>query len=169
MRTGKRRAAKRETVICISSEVEDLQRQEEIYTAIKRAVKVSLEHYRIKSCEVSLLLTDDQGIRELNQLHRNIDTPTDVLSFPQYHGLAEIKGISFPYLGDIVISIETAQRQATEFGHSTEREISYLTVHSILHLLGYDHMEEKEKWFMRCAEKEIMKKLGVFKNMKEDQ
>lgn len=138
----------------------------DVEETIRKSIGVALEHYRIRACEVSVLLTDDRHIRELNLEHRKKDSATDVLSFPQYTGIVEIKSIDFPYLGDIVISVETAKEQALEFGHSLEREVSYLTVHSVLHLLGYDHIEEKDRFMMRHSEKEIMKQLGIFKDMK---
>lgn len=131
---------------------------------IRRAIHTTLSVYRIRSGEVSVVLTDDKKIRRLNRQHRNTDRATDVLSFPQYHGLAEIKKTDYPYLGDIVISMETAEKQAEEYGHSLEREVAYLTVHSMLHLLGYDHLNEKDRFMMRFCEKEIMKTVGIFKS-----
>lgn len=97
-------------------------------------------------CEVSLTFTDNQGIHELNRRFRNIDRPTDVLSFPQLDQ-ADFTDSSFKMLGDIVISLERAAEQAKEIGHSTEHEAAFLCVHSTLHLLGYDHEtgEEDEK------------------------
>lgn len=158
----------KQIIIGIQSEVQSLSEKDsmsEIEEMIRKSVITALEPYRIKACEVSVLLTDNEKIRELNREHRNKDAATDVLSFPQYPSLKEVKAISFPYLGDIVISIETAREQACEFGHSLRREISYLTVHSVLHLLGYDHLEEKDRFMMRHAEKEIMKRMGVFKEL----
>ncbi len=114
--------------------------------------------------EVSLLFVDDERIRELNRAYRNKDASTDVLSFPQYDSIID-NGVedAYVYLGDVVISIDHAKSQAEEFGHSLEREIIYLAVHSLLHLLGYDHMEDQEKLRMRTQEKEILKELQIFK------
>ena len=96
--------------------------------------------------EISVLFVDDARMKALNKEFRNKDEVTDVLSFPQYEALKD-DGVSDPfiYLGDVVISLEQATRQAEEFGHSLEREIVYLTVHSVLHLFGYDHMTEEDR------------------------
>ncbi|MCW6702374.1 rRNA maturation RNase YbeY [Anaerococcus sp. NML200537] len=113
--------------------------------------------------EVSLTLVDKDEIHTLNRDYRGVDRPTDVLSFPMddeiFPGEEDVDLI----LGDIVICLDIAKAQAEEYGHSLERELSYLICHSTLHLLGYDHMEEDEKAIMRGKEKEIMKNLGVFK------
>lgn len=113
------------------------------------------------SYEVSILITDDAGIRKLNKSYRGKDTSTDVLSFPQWEdGLAEDDPGSVDLLGDIVISLETARRQALDFGHPVEREVAYLAVHGTLHLLGYDHEDEADKAEMRLAEEDVLKALG---------
>lgn len=117
-----------------------------------------------RRCEVSLTLTDNENIKQLNQTYRNKNSETDVLSFPQYDILKEgVPKDPILYLGDIVISVEKAREQALDFGHSFEREMVYLTVHSMYHLMGYDHMEDSEKTVMREMEKKTLKKLGVFK------
>ncbi len=113
--------------------------------------------------EVSLSFVDNEEIRELNKNFRNIDRETDVLSFPNIEDFELDYDFGPKLLGDIVISLEKAKEQAKEYKHSFEREIIYLTVHSMLHLLGYDHMEEEEKLIMRGKEKEIMNILKVFK------
>ncbi len=114
--------------------------------------------------EISVLFVDDARIKALNKEFRKIDEVTDVLSFPQYEALKD-DGVSDPfiYLGDVVISLEQATRQAEEFGHSLEREIVYLTVHSVLHLFGYDHMLEADKKEMREKEKTVLRSLKIFK------
>lgn len=113
------------------------------------------------SYEVSVLITDDEGIRKLNKSYRGKDKSTDVLSFPQWEdGLAEDDPGTVDLLGDIVISLETARRQAFDFGHPVEREVAYLAVHGTLHLLGYDHEDEADKAEMRLAEEEVLKALG---------
>lgn len=134
---------------------------------IRRAVLAALRAEKISSpCEVSVLLTDDEGIHRLNRDFRQVDKATDVLSFPAN----ELKAGEFDpalceqnpktgrvVLGDMALSVEHAMAQGAEFGHGTKREIQYLTVHSVLHLLGYDHMDEGEqKRQMRAREKEIM-------------
>ena len=112
--------------------------------------------------EVSITFVDDKEIKRLNKIYRDVDSSTDVLSFPIYD---EDEDVPYnPLLGDIVISLATAKRQSKEFGHSLEREIAYLTAHSMFHLLGYDHLDEQEKLEMREKEKQAMKNLKLFKN-----
>ncbi len=132
--------------------------------AIENAIKAVLELHAIPYGEVSVVIVSDEEIRQLNMEQREIDRVTDVLSFPQYNNLYEVVRQPYPYYGDIVLSAATALRQAKEFGHSFNREVSYLTVHSMLHLLGYDHIEEDDKVEMRAMEKIVMKKLGIFKS-----
>ena len=121
--------------------------------------------------EVSVSLTDDEGIRELNREFRDIDKATDVLSFPMYEYQngkppedieADYKTDGFIMLGDIVLSIEHARAQALEYGHSVERECGFLTVHSMLHLLGYDHeRSDSDGALMREHEELVLNKLGL--------
>lgn len=113
--------------------------------------------------EVSLVLANDEYIHALNREYRGKDCPTDVLSFALNEGEEPevIDGPEEVLLGDIIISIETATRQAAEYGHSLERELAYLTVHGILHLLGYDHMTEEEKQEMRSEEEHVLSLLGI--------
>ena len=117
-------------------------------------------------CEVNVLVTNDKGIRAINSASRNIDKATDVLSFPMFQlSPGELPETWEEYLdpetdmcplGDMAISLERAIAQAKEFGHSTKREIGYLTIHSMLHLLGYDHLDEGPmKAQMRSREEEI--------------
>ena len=101
--------------------------------------------------EVSILITDNAEIKALNAEYRDIDAPTDVLSFP----------MDDECLGDIAISMEKVLEQAEEYGHSPEREIAFLTVHGMLHLLGYDHIEEEERVQMRAREDQILNELGI--------
>lgn len=112
--------------------------------------------------EISVSFVDNEEIRQLNRDYRNIDKETDVLSFP----MEEDFMIPMPLLGDIIISVEKAAEQAEDFGHSLEREITYLTAHSMFHLMGYDHMEEDEKRIMRDKEKQVMKRIEMFKDNK---
>lgn len=114
--------------------------------------------------EVSVRFVDNEIIRELNALHRNIDRPTDVLSFPLGEdGVYDINySTGAKLLGDIVISVERAQEQAKEYNHSFQREIGFLTVHSMLHLLGYDHENGgMEQVRMREKEETVLTKLGL--------
>ncbi|MEI3500761.1 MAG: rRNA maturation RNase YbeY [Anaerovoracaceae bacterium] len=112
-------------------------------------------------CEVSFSFVDEEEIRRLNAAYRDKDAVTDVLSFPQYDDLRELDNEEEICLGDVVICSRVARRQAEEYGHSYERELLYLFVHSILHLLGYDHMEEEEKRQMRIREEYVMEKIGL--------
>ena len=116
--------------------------------------------------EVSVTFVDDEGIRELNKRFRNMDKPTDVLSFPllDYEGESEEPFFDelCHNLGDIVISLERAMAQANEFGHSFEREVAFLTAHSMLHLLGYDHeLSDDDDADMRKRQNDIMERLGL--------
>ena len=123
-------------------------------------------------CEVDVLLTNDAGIHQINLDMREVDRPTDVLSFPQFELVpgqppAEADGLTDPAtgllpLGDMVISMERVKAQALEYGHSNRRELAYLAVHSTLHLLGYDHLDEGPmKARMRAREDAAMEALGI--------
>jgi probable rRNA maturation factor len=115
-----------------------------------------------ENAEISVTFVSSEEIHELNKVYRGKDCITDVLSFPQYESMEEmekVKGILC--LGDVVICPEQALLQADEFGHSGERELVYLFVHSIFHLLGYDHMEEEDKNEMRAQEEKIMSQIGL--------
>ena len=132
---------------------------------IRRAVEETLAYEQVEDdCEVSVTLCDNQEIRELNQRFRNIDRATDVLSFPLFDddGMdAHVEELDC-MLGDIVLSLERARGQAEEFGHSFEREVAFLTVHSTLHLLGYDHeTSPEEEADMRRRQSEITDKMGL--------
>lgn len=115
------------------------------------------------NCEVSVTIVDNDEIHSINLKHRGIDRPTDVLSFP----LIDFEKETLPddgskiYLGDIIISIEKAEEQAKEYGHSLDREIGFLTAHSMLHLLGYDHMVEDEEKIMFKKQEEILNNLNL--------
>lgn len=134
---------------------------------IKKAVRLALDAEGVGvPCEISVMLTDDEGIRSVNSEFRGIDRATDVLSFPLNEltpgefdpdGCERDMDTGAVMLGDMMISVPRCAAQGEEFGHGYEREIMYLTVHSVLHLLGYDHVDEGEmKRQMRAREKEIM-------------
>lgn len=121
-------------------------------------------------CEVDVLLTSDRGIHAINQDMRQVDAPTDVLSFPEFTlAPGELPspedadpGTGLVALGDMVISMERVAAQAKEYGHANRRELAYLVVHSALHLLGYDHLDEgAEKARMRRREEAILAELGI--------
>ena len=119
------------------------------------------------SAEISVTFVDDEQIKELNKKHRDIDKSTDVLSFPLgENGKYDVKPeTGAKILGDIVISMETAVRQAEEYGHPLQREVAFLTVHSMLHLLGYDHVNGGlEAVHMREKEEAVLTQLGLKRN-----
>jgi len=132
---------------------------------IKKAVKGALAYENFTlPVTLSVTFTDNEGIREYNREYREIDRPTDVLSFPMYDfGNGDKPEEGEPVcLGDIVLSLERAEEQAAEFGHSFEREAAFLTVHSVLHLLGYDHLlSDEDDLDMRRRQKEIMERIGL--------
>nr|WP_325189797.1 rRNA maturation RNase YbeY [uncultured Selenomonas sp.] len=132
---------------------------------VRRAVHVVGCRHDAEAAEVSVTLTDDAHIHELNRTYRGIDRATDVLSFALTESEEpEILGApSGEVLGDIIISVERAREQAMAYGHSYLRELSFLTVHGMLHLLGYDHMEEAERLEMEAEQRAIMEELGIFR------
>ena len=138
---------------------------------LDRVISATLEAEGVAlPCEISVLLTDDAGIHQINREMREVDRPTDVLSFPMFDlepGQHLEDGEEDPEtglvpLGDMVLSLERAKAQGEEYGHGTRREVAYLAVHSVLHLLGYDHMDEGPmKKQMRQREEEILGTLGI--------
>ena len=133
---------------------------------MRRAVEATLDYEGFANdAQVSITFTDNEGIRKLNEQYRGIDRETDVLSFP----LTDFEGGDEPpvdeperMLGDIVISLEKAAAQAEEFGHSFEREAAFLCVHSMLHLLGYDHVDDEAREAdMRYRQTEILSDMGL--------
>ena len=155
--------------IIIGYEPEDLQiaekmgSLEELEKIIRRAVEITGPLYDVEKAEVSITLTDDAHIHKLNLEYRGLDRPTDVLSFAFADSEEpEVEdGPDSEVLGDIIISLERAWAQAEEDGHGMERELSFLAVHGMLHLLGYDHMEEEERMEMEEEQRYIMGKLGI--------
>ncbi|MBR3715752.1 MAG: rRNA maturation RNase YbeY [Clostridia bacterium] len=143
--------ARNKIYICDECEPSVITKKEE--KLIKKAVNTVLKAEKFeRAAEVSVTVVDDASIHVMNRESRGVDRATDVLSFPVFD---EDFGVGPAVLGDIVISHETAVRQANEYGHSVEREIAFLTVHSMLHLLGYDHEtspEDEKKMFTRQEE-----------------
>lgn len=133
-----------------------------VYEKVEEYIIITLQQENVLvPCEISFSLVIPEEIQELNAEYRNIDKETDVLSFPMLEFPEDENMLTYEtgipvMLGDIVISTTRAAEQAEAYGHSLEREICYLSVHSVLHLLGYDHMEEDEKRVMRAREKAIM-------------
>lgn len=131
---------------------------------VRRACIAVLRTEEFKgNAEISVTFVDNEEIRRLNKEFREIDSATDVLSFPLgENGEYDVNpDTGAKLLGDIVISLERALEQSKEFGHSLEREVCYLAVHSMLHLLGYDHMEPQEKAEMRMKEETVMSRIGL--------
>ena len=155
--------------ILLSSDVEGNTTEWE--TLLGEVIPAALEAEGVDvGCEINVLLTDDEGIRDINREMRKVDAPTDVLSFPMFElqpGDKPSQADADPAtglvpLGDMCISLERARAQAAEYGHSPERETAYLAVHSLLHLLGYDHLDEGPmKAQMRGREEDILEALGM--------
>ena len=136
---------------------------QEILDTMMQAAEYCLDAEQIDTerSEISVTFVSLEEIHELNREYRQVDSPTDVLSFLQFDDLDDLPEEGEIMLGDVVICSDRAKEQAEEFGHSFEREIIYLFVHSVLHLLGYDHMDEDEKRIMRRREEEVMERIGL--------
>ena len=149
--------------VILSTYPEELSFPADIEENVRAAAEKAAELYGVPTAEVSITLTDNAYIHELNRQYRKIDRPTDVLSFALNEGVEpEVKdGPAINVLGDIIISVERAQEQAADYGHSLRREMAFLTVHGMLHLLGYDHMEEADRAEMQREEKYVMEQLGI--------
>ncbi len=134
---------------------------QEIETLLNKVLQKGAEIQKIgQDAEISLLICDNETIHRLNKQYRGVDAPTDVLSFALNEGEDDVQEEETA-LGDIVISMDRAGEQAEEYGHSKEREVAYLAVHGFLHVLGYDHQDEKQKEEMRAAEEEILAACGL--------
>ncbi len=145
----------------------------------KQVVKAALDYVKCPyECEVNILLTDNNGIQVMNQQMRNIDAPTDVLSFPMiaFENEADFSVVENDItcfnassgellLGDIMISLEKVEEQAKQYNHSIIREYAFLIAHSMLHLSGYDHMEEDERIRMERCQEEILQQIGYTRDM----
>ena len=139
-------------------------KEEVNYKLIENVISEALKYEGVSdNTEISVTIVDNEEIRKINNKFRNIDRATDVLSFP----LIDFDNEDLPndgskiYLGDIIISIERAKEQANEYGHSLDREVGFLTAHSMLHLLGYDHMVPEEEKVMFAKKEEILSNLGL--------
>ena len=155
--------------IIISADVPGV--DDSLCSFLRGVIGAALEAEGVETpCEVNVLVTDDAGIRRVNLDMREVDAPTDVLSFPMFDLTPGDKptlenadpATGLVPLGDMCLSLERAQAQAKEYGHSDRRELAYLAVHSVLHLLGYDHLDEGPmKARMRAREEIILEKLGI--------
>ena len=149
--------------VIISNYPEELAVPQEYVDNVAAAAEMVGRLYGVENGEVSITLTDNAYIHKLNKQYRGIDRPTDVLSFalneseePEIEG-----GMTVNVLGDLIISVERAEEQAADFGHSVRREMAFLTVHGMLHLLGYDHMKDEEREEMEAEQRFVMEKLGI--------
>ncbi len=157
--------------ICIRNEQDKLRLDLKTKRIVKKAIKKSLDFMEFGTrFEISVMFVDDEEIRKLNKMHRDIDRSTDVLSFPMFEydengeiikEFADFNKKGELLLGDIVISLEHAEKQAEEYGHSFQREVGFLTVHSMLHLFGYDHMNEEDEKEMFSYQEEILNEMGL--------
>lgn len=150
----------------VSNEQTKVKLEPSLVEYLEKAATLALEAAGgAPAAEAGIVLVDDAYIRELNRTYRNVDNSTDVLSFAMQENSADepvILGLEDDsVLGDVFISVETAERQASEYGHSLEREVVYLAVHGLLHLLGHDHLEETDRHRMREKEEEVMAKLNL--------
>ena len=145
----------RQTKVALTENIEAL-----IHTVLN---ETACRHDLSETAEVSLTLVDDEQIHVLNRDYRGVDRPTDVISFALEEGDEPviIGGPAEMLLGEIVISMETATRQAAEYGHGLEREVAFLALHGMLHLLGYDHMTQEDEKRMFGKQTEILTALGV--------
>ena len=126
-------------------------------TVIKNVIEAALDYEKCPyEAQVYVLLTDNEEIHQINREHRQIDRPTDVLSFPM---------LSYEKAGDIIISMDKVKEQAKAYGHSNTRELAFLVAHSMLHLMGYDHMVEEERIVMERKQEEILKSCGYIREM----
>lgn len=164
-------------MIYVDNRQDKLEVKEGFIKGLEEVIEFALKEEEVDiECEVSLVFVDNNEIKDINNDTRKINKETDVLSFPmlEYEDKKVFKEVYKNYkfspsdfdgdelvLGDIVLSLEKALEQSMEFNHSYEREASYLVVHSVLHLLGYDHMNDEEKQVMRKREEEILTKLNI--------
>ena len=149
----------------------DIEENEKYEEVINKVLTKCFEEEKLKNSKlyITVTLTNPENIRKINKEYRNIDRATDVLSFPMFEKdeLEEkIRNNDFEHedvLGDLIISIEKVREQAEEYGHSFERELSYMLVHGFYHLMGYDHIKEEDKKEMRPKEEKILKDLKILR------
>ena len=150
-------------------DIEKINEEELIRVVVDTVLR---EESVVKKIDVYITLTNNDNIQKINAEHRNIDRPTDVLSFPMFER-EEITNLKIEdedneeheemMLGDIIVSVEKVREQAEEYGHSFKRELAYLITHGMLHLLGYDHMIDEEKVIMREHEEKVLEKLNILR------
>ena len=156
--------------MAIVSEVNflDIEESNEYRNLIEKVIGQAFKEEEIENINlyINIILTNPENIKSINKQYRNIDKETDVLSFPMFEK-NEIEGMKLngnnitEVLGDIIISVNKVEEQANEYGHSFERELSYMLIHGFYHLMGYDHMDDEEKKEMRAKEEKVLKKLNI--------
>lgn len=169
MPNKKKRGIEMNTEIFFENTQDKLPVDEKLQELVQKTAEEALAYEGFgKKAEISVLFVDNEQIREINNDFRQIDSATDVLSFPMldFDGAKVIDGVGDSYLGtvvlgDIVVSLERAASQAEEYGHSFEREVGFLVCHSMLHLLGYDHEKDEERAVMREKEEAILERMGL--------
>ena len=127
---------------------------------LDEVIRFALKHLKIDNPLLNIVIVDNEEIRRINKEYRNKDAVTDVISFA-FEEVNDVDYDNIRFLGEIYISYERCKEQASEFGHSVRREFSYLAVHGLLHLLGYDHMNEEDKKVMRSLEEEILNEYDI--------
>lgn len=150
----------------------DVEKNREYEDIVKNVIVKCFEVEKIldSKLEISITLTTPEQIHRINKEYRNVDMPTDVLSFPMFEKCEleeKIKNKNFEHvdvLGDIIISVEQVRAQAKEYGHSFEREFAYMLVHGFYHLMGYDHIKEEDKLIMRPKEENVLNLIGITRN-----
>ena len=151
---------------------DEIEENEEYKDKVMEVIEKCFEEEKLKNLNlyISITLTTPSNIRKLNKEYRNIDKETDVLSFPMFEKYEIDKMVEKQEkqpleetIGDIVISVERVEEQAKEYGHSFERELSYMLVHGFYHLMGYDHIEEEDKKIMRPKEEKILSELNILR------
>lgn len=147
----------------------EIEENESYIKVVKKVLTKCFEKENLENTNmyISITLTNPENIRKINNQYRNIDKQTDVLSFPMFEKneiqekIKNKENIVKEVLGDIIISIQQVEKQAKEYGHSLERELAYMLVHGFYHLMGYDHIEQKDKEIMRPKEEKILQELNI--------
>jgi len=147
-------------VICVDYEITNLTKENVDESLIEGLIKATSEKLGISDSLVEIILIDDEKIHEINKQYRGVDRPTDVISFA-FQDMEDITISNITNLGEIYISLDKVKSQAKEYGHSERRELGFLTVHGLLHLLGYDHMNSEDEKEMFKLQEDILKVYGL--------
>lgn len=147
-------------MICVDYEITNLTKENVDESLIEGLIKATSEKLGISDSLVEIILIDDEKIHEINKQYRGVDRPTDVISFA-FQDMEDITISNITNLGEIYISLDKVKSQAKEYGHSERRELGFLTVHGLLHLLGYDHMNSEDEKEMFKLQEDILKVYGL--------